>query len=70
MLQFVEPNKAGEIITLELGEVSDEEFARFKKLVSAVWQRIQVLDFPDTSEYEQTYSGVLAFEEDLIAGSI
>ena len=70
VLQFVEPNKAGEIITLELGEVSDEEFARFKKLVSAVWQRIQVLDFPDTSEYEQTYSGVLAFEEDLIAGSI
>ncbi len=65
MVQFVEPNKAGEIIDLGL-EVDNEELARLEQLVQVVWRHIMALDFPDTSQYEQSVEGIKAFEEDLL----
>ena len=70
VLQFVEPDKAGQIIALHLGDVSGEEMERFKQLVAAVWQHVTELNFPDTSEYGEKYQDLLAFEDDLIAGKL
>ncbi|MGO3701753.1 MAG: ATP-dependent helicase [Candidatus Saccharimonadales bacterium] len=69
VLQFVEPDKAGQIIALHLGDVSEEEFDRFKQLVGVIWQHVMDLSFPDTSNYDATYKGMLAFEEDLLNGA-
>ena len=69
-LQFVEADKAGEIIDISLEQVSDDEFNQFKALVQAVWGKIQNLDMPDVSEYSQNLAGILQFEEDLIRSSI
>ena len=66
-LQFIEPDKSGQIIELALGDITPEEIADFKQLVEVVWRHIQTLDFPDISGYEPTYKGILAFEKDLRA---
>lgn len=65
-IQFVEPNKAGRIVDLTLTP-TDEDIKRTEQLIGAVWQRIMQLDFPDTSHYEQSVSGIKAFEDDLLA---
>lgn len=64
-LQFVEPDKSGEIIELALGDVTPEEMDEFKRLVETIWHHIQSLTFPDISHYSPTYKGILAFEQDL-----
>lgn len=66
VLQFVEPTPGGEIVSLEAQFTSDE-LRQFSLLLTAVWRRIITFDLPDTSEYEQSYKGILAFEEDLLA---
>lgn len=70
ILQFIEPDKAGEIISLALDTVSNKEMDDFIALLTAIWQHIQTLNFPDTSQYEQNYKGILAFEADLQNGAI
>lgn len=70
ILQFIEPDKAGEIIDIRLGEVTTEELDAFTRLIAAVWEHIHKLDFPDTSTYEPTLAGILAFEDDLRNGAI
>jgi DNA helicase-2/ATP-dependent DNA helicase PcrA len=67
-LQFVEPTPRGEILSLE-ATASDEELETFRKLIEAVWKKIITLDLPDTSNYEQSYKGMLAFEKDLLEGA-
>jgi hypothetical protein len=47
-------------------EFDPEELERFKLVIAKVWQRIATLDLPDTSSYEPTYRGLLAFEQDLL----
>ncbi len=64
-VQFIEPTKAGQIVDLSL-DVDDVALARLEKLITAVWQRVMALDFPDTSQYEQTIAGITAFEDDLL----
>jgi len=64
-LAFVEPNKTGEICGLEL-TFDTEELERFRTLIGKVWKHIIELDLPDTSSYEPTYKGLLAFEQDLL----
>lgn len=64
-LEFVEPTREGAIVQLEM-TYDTAELERFKQLISAVWRRIQALDFPNTSKYEPTYKGILAFEEKLL----
>lgn len=65
VLQFVEPDSTGKIYALE-ESFSDEDLERFQKLLCAVWQCIMTLDFPDVSEFEANYKGILAFEDYLI----
>jgi DNA helicase-2/ATP-dependent DNA helicase PcrA len=69
ILQFVEPTKSGEILSLE-ALFDKNDLDRFKKLIVAVWKRIITLDLPDTSGYEQSLKGILAFEQDLLDNTI
>ena len=64
-LQFVEPTPSGDSIALE-DSFSDDDLARFKQLINAVWQRIMTLDFPDISHYGQTLKDIEKFEQDII----
>lgn len=67
-LEFLEP-VGGDIATLEL-QISEEETRRLEKLISAVHKRILSLDFPDTDKYSKDIDGIIAFEEDLLAGDV
>lgn len=69
IMQFVEADKSDEIISLE-ASFSNEEIEEFSKLIKAVWEHIINLNLPDTSNYEQTIKGILAFEKDLVDGKI
>ncbi len=64
-LLFVEPDTSGKILELSI-DYRPEDLAQFKALLGAVWHRIMRADFPDTSHYEQSYKGILAFERDLL----
>jgi hypothetical protein len=48
-------------------EPTANEVERTKKLITAVYKKIVTLDFPDTSAYTQDLSGIVQFEDDLIA---
>jgi hypothetical protein len=63
-LQFVEPYK-GELRELPL-DIAQSEVDHLTKLIHAVHQKIQSLDFPDVSSYPKTLEGILRFEEDLM----
>ncbi len=67
VLQFVEPDKTGRIVSLDLEDITKEELERFSLLVKVIWQKVQSLDFPDTSNYPATLEGIRRFEEDLLA---
>lgn len=67
-LIFVEPDKNGTVVDLPI-EYSADEIERTKQLIGAIWSRITTLQLPDTSSYEPTLKGILAFEEDLIHNS-
>ncbi len=69
-LQFIQPSATGEIVALSLDEIQDSELERFKSLIEKIWNHIQELNFPDTSHYQQDYNGIVAFEDDLLAGKI
>ena len=65
VLQFIEPSTSGAILSLDTDfNVTDQN--RFVELISAVWRHIIDLNMPDTSGYEQSIKGILAFEQDLI----
>jgi len=65
VLQFVEPDNRREIHALE-ESFTHEDLERFSRLIKAVWHCIINLDFPDVSEYDASYKGILAFENALI----
>ncbi len=65
VLEFIEPDPHGDIVSLEL-VYDTEEMKNFTKLTAAVWQRIMRADFVDTSMYPQNYKGIVAFEKDLL----
>jgi len=64
-LEYVEPDENGRIITLPM-EFDNKEVEQTKQLLAAIWKRIQDLDFPDISEFDQTLSGIKAFEASLL----
>ena len=66
VLQFVEPTRGGEIVALE-SQFSTQELTEFTQLMRAVWKHIITLDLPDISQYEPSYKGMLAFEQDLLS---
>lgn len=68
-IQFVEPTREGDIVRLE-ASFTDEERHRLKRLIEVVYERIITLDMPNTSTFDPTYKGLLAFEDALIDGSI
>ncbi|RWZ79113.1 MAG: hypothetical protein EOT04_02165, partial [Candidatus Chaera renei] len=65
-IEFIRPDAAGRAICLTYA-YNDQEYEQFKKLLLAVWRRIIAQDWPDTSAYKSSFSGVLAFEKDLTA---
>jgi DNA helicase-2/ATP-dependent DNA helicase PcrA len=68
-MQFIEPLTDNDVVSLDT-EFDKDELARLKKLINAVWKHVVNLDLPDISKYEPNYKGMLAFEQDLIDGSI
>ncbi|MGD8374383.1 MAG: ATP-dependent DNA helicase [Candidatus Woesebacteria bacterium] len=67
ILEFVEPNRNGEITLLEL-DFDKSELEEFANLVQVVWKRIIELDLPDTSKYSANFNGMTEFEQDLLSG--
>ena len=68
-LSFIEPTAAGEIVDTTISYEA-EELERLRTLIGVVWEKITTLNLPDISGYEQSYKGILAFEQDLIDGVI
>lgn len=68
-LEFIEPDPAGNIQTLEL-TFTDAEIARTKQLLQVFWQHVQDLNMPDVSDYPATATGIAKFEADLLDGNI
>lgn len=64
-LEFIEPTVEGEVRSLSL-EFDPDELERFTQLIQAVWRHIKSAQFIDTSAYEQSYKGIIAFEDDLL----
>ena len=69
VIEFVEPTPQGELLILQ-ASFSAQDLATFARLVQIVWQCIITLNLPDSSSYEPTYKGMLAFEADLLDSSI
>lgn len=67
-LEFVEPTdmKTGAIVPALTIQFSEEKEQEIKRLIKAVWSKIQSLDLPDTSKYSPNFPGTKAFEHDLI----
>lgn len=65
-LEFIEPLPNGECAEpLELN-FDTAKFDEFKKLVLAVWRRIDELDLPDVSGYPASAPGMRSFIQDLL----
>ena len=64
-LEFLEPDKKGKIHEL-VADITDEETARTKALIPAVYKKIIALDFPDISKYPKDLNGIRQFEDDLL----
>jgi DNA helicase-2/ATP-dependent DNA helicase PcrA len=69
VMQFIEPSSAGDILSLDT-EFDKDELDRFGKLINAVWTHITQFDLPDVSGYDQSYKGILDFEQDLIDDTV
>lgn len=65
ILQFVEPDRAGNIHALE-AQFTNGDLAQFTQLIAAVWACITSFDLPEVLEYEPTLKGIVAFEQYLI----
>jgi hypothetical protein len=68
-LEFLEPDKQGRIHEL-VADITDEETARTKALIEAVYKKIIALDLPDISKYPQDINGIRQFEDTLLAGEV
>jgi DNA helicase-2/ATP-dependent DNA helicase PcrA len=66
VLEFVEPSPGDGLVPPLKLEFNEAEVADLEKLIQAVWEHIQNLDFPDIRKYPPTISGVRAFEADLL----
>ena len=53
------------ILSLE-DDFSAAEIDKFKQLLATVWRKIITLDLPNIDDYDPSYKGILAFEQDLI----
>lgn len=69
VLQFIEPTPKNEIVALE-ATFSQKDLDDFTRLIQKVWTHITALGLPDTSHYEPSHKGILAFEADLLDDKI
>ena len=65
-LFFVEKNRDEDRFHRITEYIQQGEIERTKKLIIAVTNKIQILDFPDISKYPKTLEGIRMFEEDLL----
>jgi DNA helicase-2/ATP-dependent DNA helicase PcrA len=65
ILQFVEPTTEGSILAID-ATFTTQELNDFAQLIQAVWRRITTLDFVDTSAFDPSYKGIIAFEQSII----
>lgn len=65
VLEFLEPDKKGNILELT-ADITNEETSRTKALIEAVYKKIVNLDLPDISKYPQDLNGMRQFEDDLL----
>ncbi|HSX16076.1 MAG TPA: ATP-dependent DNA helicase [Candidatus Saccharimonadales bacterium] len=65
-LVFVEPDADGKIQQVNI-TFKDDELARVRKLITAMWARVQALDLPDISQYPASLAGIKQFEQDFSA---
>lgn len=68
-LEFLNPTSDEEMAILPY-IITAEDVERLKKIVIAVHNKIQKLDFLDVNKYEQTLEGMIQFEDDLINGVV
>ncbi len=68
-LEFIEPDKDNQIVTLSL-TFEDRELERIKQLLNVMWSHVQSLQFPDIRNYPPTLVGIKKFEEDLLSEAI
>ena len=64
-LEFLEPDKKGNICELT-ADITNEETARTKALIEAVYKKMIALELPDISKYPQDLNGIRQFEDDLL----
>ncbi len=68
-LEFIEPDQDGRLNTLEI-VFKDDELQRTEQLLTAMWQHVMQLNFPDVRAYPTTPAGTRQFEQDLLDGRI
>ena len=65
-IEFVEPDQKNEIVYLDY-DYDDTKMTEFRRLINAVWQRIQSLNFDGHPDYTLDYQGILDFERDVMS---
>ena len=65
-LEFIEPNKQGRAAEPLRIEYNEEEADQLKKLILAVWNRIQTLQFEQSTAYKADYKGASQFIAELL----
>ncbi len=65
-LVFVEPNGDGKIQE-HIVTFKDDELARVKGLITAMWRHVMAADMPDVSSYGTTFTDIKRFEDSLLA---
>lgn len=68
VIEFASLDGTDEIVRLPY-TITDDDVERLEALIKVVYDRITTLDFPDVSTYDQTYAGMVQFEDDLLAGA-
>jgi hypothetical protein len=69
ILEFVTPNENQKIVQLPY-DITGDDVERTRELIHIVGQKIRSFDFVDVSHYEPNLNGIIAFEDDLLAGRI
>jgi DNA helicase-2/ATP-dependent DNA helicase PcrA len=64
IIEFIEPDEDGSLVSLEL-IYENSEIEQLKKLIAAIWKHVLDLDFPDISKYPPSIAGIRQFESDL-----
>ncbi len=69
VIEFITPDQDNNYIELSY-DYEEKELKRLTKLVGIVWNKIMLLDLPNTDDYPSTIKGIRSFEEDLLEGKI